>query len=969
MMNFSGSLTDGTGKPLSGTVGVTFSLYKDAQGGSPLWLENQNVQADGAGHYKAMLGSASSHGLPAEVFVSGEARWLGVQVQGQAEQARVLLLSVPYALKAGDAQTIGGLPPSAFVMAAPVVGGPSANPQGGNSTEPISPAVGGSGTLDFVPLWTPNGTTLGNSIMFQAGTGSTAKIGINETTPLATLDVKGTGLFRGLLEIATTGFATPTQGFNSQPFNIESSAYNSATSKYTLNHFQWQAEPTGNNTSNPSATLNLLYGTDPNQPAETGLKITNAGVFAFAPTQTFPGTISGITTGTGSGLVGGGTNGTLSLSLLNTCASGQILQWSGTAWSCATATGTGTISGVTAGTDLTGGGTSGTVTLNVDTTKIPQLNTTNVFTGNQTVNGNISANAYQIGGNLFNYGSYSLANASLGFAGNSTMTGGYNVAAGYQALVANTSGASNAGFGSFSLWSNTTGSQNTALGSAALYWNTTGIGNTATGFQSLNRNSTGGSNTATGYDALFTNTTGAQNTGLGYSALFWNSTGLYNTATGFQTLNKNTTGYGNAANGADALFANTTGGNNSAFGTFALYSNTTGANNTANGYAALYWNTAANNTAVGFQALNNNTTGNDNTASGYEALFSNTQGVLDTAFGSNALLQNTSGLEDTAAGYGALRSNTSGSANTATGALALHGNTSGGGNTANGTSALYFNNVGSANVAVGDQALYVNTSGHDNTAVGSSALLNNDQGFENTAVGSLAFQDVVDVSDVTCIGYACSGGADGLFNATAIGAHAIVGQSNSLVLGGTGKYSVKVGIGTTTPSSILTIARGGGHPVSDSWETYSSRRWKTNIQTLPDAVAKIEQMRGVSYNRKDNGKREIGVIAEEVGAVIPEVVSWEANGKDASGVDYARLTAVLIEAVKEQQAEIAKQEFRLAKQNAEIGRAMRQIAYQIALARRQTSNIKALETKMNHYANDTKTVSVSTATVAFGARP
>jgi len=67
----------------------------------------------------------------------------------------------------------------------------------------------------------------------------------------------------------------------------------------------------------------------------------------------------------------------------------------------------------------------------------------------------------------------------------------------------------------------------------------------------------------------------------------------------------------------------------------------------------------------------------------------------------------------------------------------------------------------------------------------------------------------------------------------------------------------------------------------------------------------LPQLRGVSYDRKDSGKHEIGVIAEEVGAVVPEVVSYEKNGKDAAGVDYGRLTALLIEAVKQQQKEIS----------------------------------------------------------------
>ncbi len=101
------------------------------------------------------------------------------------------------------------------------------------------------------------------------------------------------------------------------------------------------------------------------------------------------GTITGVLTSSGSGLTGGGTSGTLNLSLSTACASRQILQWNGTAWACSNA-GTGTITAVTAGTDLTGGGASGAVTLNLDTTKVPQLAAANVFTNNQTIAGSSS---------------------------------------------------------------------------------------------------------------------------------------------------------------------------------------------------------------------------------------------------------------------------------------------------------------------------------------------------------------------------------------------------------------------------------------------------------------------------------------------------------------------------------------------------------------------------------------------------
>src|SRR5215471_10243507 len=95
MVNYSGVLADVHGKPLSGVVGVTFNLYKDSQGGVPLWSETQNVWPASNGHYSVMLGSTKSVGLPANLFAAGEARWLGVQVEGQREQPRVMLLSVP----------------------------------------------------------------------------------------------------------------------------------------------------------------------------------------------------------------------------------------------------------------------------------------------------------------------------------------------------------------------------------------------------------------------------------------------------------------------------------------------------------------------------------------------------------------------------------------------------------------------------------------------------------------------------------------------------------------------------------------------------------------------------------------------------------------------------------------------------------------------------------------------------------
>ena len=338
------------------------------------------------------------------------------------------------------------------------------------------------------------------------------------------------------------------------------------------------------------------------------------------------GTITGVSTTSGSGLTGGGTSGTLSLSLTNACSANQVLQWNGSSWTCA-AVGTGTITGVTAGTDLTGGGTGGNVTLSLNTANVPQLNTANSFTGNQTVSGNVTASgavstgtSFNIGGSQFVYGSAASQNAFFGLAGNFTMTGLGNTATGFLALSSNT---------------NPTG--NTAYGAYALLSNTTGPGNSASGYQALENNTTGAENTANGYQALAVNTTGVLNTASGWQSLFSNTTGEYNTATGASALNSNLTGYFNTATGAFALAVNTTGNSNTGDGIEALTANTTGTYNTASGASALWSNTTGSeNTTAGYQSLFLNTTGSGNTADGYEALL-NSLSCCNVAVGNLAL--------------------------------------------------------------------------------------------------------------------------------------------------------------------------------------------------------------------------------------------------------------------------------------------------------------------------------------------
>ena len=351
LVRFGGTAKDTGGNSMTGATGITFALYAEQTGGAPLWSETQSVQAGPDGRYTVLLGAAKSEGLPADLFTAEQAHWVGVSVEGQAEQPRILLVSAPYALKAGDAETLGGLQPSAFLLAAaPSPGGHA--PESANASpaavSEVTAALGGTGTADYIPIWTDSSGDLGNSAMFQSGSGSAAKIGINTTTPTTTLDVEGGGTIRGPLSLPAIGVATAAAGQNSQRLTLAASAFNSATSNAVVQTFLLQAVPVGNDTPSFSASLNLLFADGKSTPAETGLSFASNGQITFAAGQTFPGT--------------------------------------------------GTITSVTAGTDLTGGGASGNITLNLDTTKVPQLATTNTFTASQTVEGKVTATSFAGGG-------------------------------------------------------------------------------------------------------------------------------------------------------------------------------------------------------------------------------------------------------------------------------------------------------------------------------------------------------------------------------------------------------------------------------------------------------------------------------------------------------------------------------------------------------------------------------------------
>jgi hypothetical protein len=156
------------------TESATLSVYRDEQGGTPLWQETQNVTLDSEGHYTAMLGSTQKDGVPVDLFSTAVPRWLGIQFNrpGEMEQPRIQLVSVPYALKASDAETLGGRPASAYLLDPNAVASGDANSVSNSGSASFTPALRNPKSLkprsinrsmNYVQYFTDNNNDLGNS--------------------------------------------------------------------------------------------------------------------------------------------------------------------------------------------------------------------------------------------------------------------------------------------------------------------------------------------------------------------------------------------------------------------------------------------------------------------------------------------------------------------------------------------------------------------------------------------------------------------------------------------------------------------------------------------------------------------------------------------------------------------------------------------------------------------------------------
>ena len=295
---------------------------------------------------------------------------------------------------------------------------------------------------------------------------------------------------------------------------------------------------------------------------------------------------------------------------------------------------------------------------------------------------------------------------------------------------------------------------------------------------------------------------------------------------------------------------------NTFFGYQAGNSNTTGIQNTFIGQQAGYNNlTGYWNTFVGDSAGYSTTSGYRNTSIGYQSLLNNTTGWFNNAFGHKTLYSNTTGSDNMAVGQAALYGNTTGIHNIAVGNYTLETTTSGGNNTAVGYAALYNNNDATGdNTAVGYNAMYISTSGRSNTAIGTSALTST-TGNYNTAIGNNVGGSNTTGSNNTFLGTNANPSSGALTNATAIGYNAIVGASNSLVLGGTGANAVNVGIGTTTPMALLHINSGTATANSAPLKFTSG----TNLTTPEAGAVEYDGVNTYITNETTSGRGSIPV--------------------------------------------------------------------------------------------------------------
>lgn len=552
----------------------------------------------------------------------------------------------------------------------------------------------------------------------------------------------------------------------------------------------------------------------------------------------------------------------------------------------------------------------------------------NIFVGYETGNANVSGNW----------------NTFLGYQAGKLNTGSDNTFIGYQAGSVHQVKGGNVYIGSKAGGNAQNGERNVFIGESSGYNLTTGVRNIFIGFETGLSNTTGVSNVFIGDQSGRTNTTGGWNTFLGYQTGYTNN-GSFNSFLGYRAGLSNTTGLYNSFMGFNAGLLNTTGSNNVFIGNESGRANSVGDYNTFMGFRAGYANNASYNSFIGFQAGKANTSGAYNSFMGFNAGLTNTTGLDNVFIGNKAGLLNVDGSYNVFLGSEAGNSNVDGLYNTFLGYQAGFSNTGGASwlgdfNTFIGYQAGYSATSGYRNIAIGYQAGFGLTTNRYNVLIGETAGYSLSTGQANVCIGTYSGRALTSGAGNIVIGldagYTNSVGQDNVY--LGLGAGRASTGNRCVFLGTYAGYSEtgddklyienttsaspliggdfatnRVGIGRMPITYTLEVAGtiwANGTAITAGIATWSDQRFKTNITPLANSLDLIMKLKGVRFdwNRSAYPERnftigkQVGFIAQDVESVLPEVVTTDAEG--FKSVSYDKVTAVLVEAIKEQQKSI-----------------------------------------------------------------
>jgi hypothetical protein len=260
------------------------------------------------------------------------------------------------------------------------------------------------------------------------------------------------------------------------------------------------------------------------------------------------------------------------------------------------------------------------------------------------------------------------------------------------------------------------------------------------------------------------------------------------------------------------------------------------------------------------------------------------------------------------------------------GASAGLSNTTGGGNCFFGSAAGNSNTKGDENVFIGLAAGGRNTTGTKNSFIGASAGYNNTTASNNTFIGYLAsFDSATPTGNGNTLLGTDTKVKSGVSNATAIGANAHATASHTVVLGTDQEVVIIPG---KLEVDTLGVA-GNQHLCLNSNNRLaacsSSLRYKTALRPFAAGLSIINRLQPVSFTWKEGGMRDLGLGAEAVEQVEPLLVTRNPRG-EVEGVKYDRVAVVLVNAIKEQQAQIKRQQGRFEQQQTQIEQQRAEIA-------------------------------------------